>query len=230
MKFTTYFLLIAMSISLLLPTPSVATPTTEQYSQSLSAKKKERKSKLKLFKEKRRAFKNIRIMLRQEEFFADNIEKLLAESDCETLRLKDGQVFKVEIISMDETELIYVPCGKEDAEETTVLLSEVSKITSEDGDLIYKGGGKAGVGESDSKALTYGIISIVCAVLTIIPIVGILAGPLALLFGILALKRIKKHQSDNNNKVLAIIGIILGGLLTLANLILISFFILSGWF
>lgn len=60
------------------------------------------------------------------------------------------------------------------------------------------------------KEKDWAIASLVCGLLIWIPLFNTVLGPLALLFGILSLRKIQKNPAQYGGKWMSIIGIILG--------------------
>ena len=73
----------------------------------------------------------------------------------------------------------------------------------------------------------FALIAYYCGIFSLIPGLGALLGPAGLILGILGLK---KRKSDPNSKGLGhcLVGIIIGGLVTLGHLLIIIMIVANG--
>jgi len=212
MHIKNFFLLGVFFLSSILATDSMATTlvsTTNpvELNKKPAKKNKKRSSKFKKWNESRKMIKQ----LFDKEFILEDLENVHLIEGCETITFNNGEVHKVEIISMDDLNVSFKPCDGQDSEERNAPLSDISSIYSKSGDLIYKGGGSAA---TDSKILTFSIISLVSAFLGLLWPLGVLFGPVAIIFGALALKKIKSRPGNDNGRGLALGGFISGIVIT----------------
>lgn len=204
---------------------TLATTTTNPIEQKTSKaeKKKKRSSKFKKWNEQRKLIKE----LFRGEFIIDDLENVHLIEGCETIRFSNGNDMQVEIISMDDQYVSYKPCDGDDSEEERISLQEVSTIHSASGDLMFKGGTSS---KTDSKILTFSIVSIVAAFLgALLPILGIIFGIVSIIYGSLALKKIRLKGGDNTGRGLALGGLI-GGIAVTALWTLILIILLAPFF
>lgn len=180
--------------------------------------------KFKTWKQKKRSAIQ-RFLLR--DFISEDIANIHLLEGCEKITFKNREVYEVEIISMDDLKIVYKLCRGGDNEEKVISLSEVSTIYDADGDVIFKSGSSS---RSESKILTYSILSLAAALLALLFPLGILFGPLAIIFGAIALRKIKaRNNGDKTNKGLALGGLISGIVITALTLLVFGILFIVGW-
>ena len=190
--------------------PTNAKSTTSDKSKSLFSKKK-----------RRRFLKN----LIKRNFIIDDLANAHLIEGCEFIKFKDGGKIAIEIISMDDLSVTYQLCDKGEDSRKTVSLTEVAEIKAKNGDLIFKNT----YGVKEGKILTFSIISLVSAILSLLFPLGLLLGPVSIVFGALALKEIKKNPEVAEGRGLALASMISGIVITALTVIIVGILIAAFW-
>jgi hypothetical protein len=148
---------------------------------------------------------------------------------CDVIALKNGEEINAKILEIGQTEIKYKRCDFLDGPTYIIPKSNATKIKFSNGTTEVINSITAKAEESDYyspapkpeiKAYSgetiinrYALASMILAVLSIFlfPLV-----PLPIIFGIIALKQIKRTPEAYTGKGMAIFGIVLGGLIVLA--------------
>lgn len=224
MKLRQYFLCASIIFVVSISTNMTAAPiptkesliSAKEHVDSSNNKVIDKKSRLELLKEKRKALRKIKAALRNKAYFVKDFEQQLLSSDCKTLTLKTGEVLRVLVVSMDELQLSYIPCDGTNEEEKIILFTDIEELTADDGDLIYKAP-KIGSEdpETEMKVMVFSWIAISLSILSIIPPLGLIFGPLAIIFASVALNKINKKEASERHRKIAKGGLI-GGMIICA--------------
>lgn len=223
MNIKNIFLIGLLLLSFLSPT--TATPTTfDPPSISEIESDKSHFGKFKQWKQKKKQLvQNILI----KEFISEDLTKIHQMEGCEKVTFNNREVYEVDIISMDDLKLVYKLCRENDGEEKVISLSEVTSIYSSEGDLIYKSGSSS---KDESKILTLSILSLVSALIALLFPIGLLFGPLAIVMGAIALRKIKRRANgDKSNRGLALGGLISGIVISFLTLVILVLLLSIGW-
>lgn len=158
---------------------------------------------------------------------------------CDVIALKNGEEINAKILEISQTEIKYKKCDNLDGPTYIIPKSNATKIKFSNGTTEVINSITAKADESDyyrpaSKPEIqpysgeiiinrYALASMILAVVSIFifPLV-----PLPIIFGIIALKQIKRNPEAYTGKGMAIFGIILGGIIVLALLALFLLFLL----
>lgn len=158
---------------------------------------------------------------------------------CDVISLKNGEEINAKILEIGQTEIKYKKCDNLDGPTYIIPKSSATKIKFSNGTTEVINSVTAKAEESDYYSPAskpeiqpysgetiinrYALASMILAVLSIFffPLV-----PLPIIFGIIALKQIKRNPEAYTGKGMAIFGIILGGLIVLAILALLLLLLL----
>lgn len=152
--------------------------------------------------------------------------KFSAPDECGEISLKSGEQLQVHIKQLTATDITYTLCDDASQKTITTALSNINTIRSAEGFLVYEHQVYSqddtiyDVGSRRKKTDTFAILSFIFS-LTIYLV------PVAFVFGLVSLKRIKKYPDLYKGKTFALIGTILSGVLLLLYLIL--FILLLGF-
>ncbi|MDP1745394.1 MAG: DUF4190 domain-containing protein, partial [Bacteroidota bacterium] len=148
---------------------------------------------------------------------------------CDVIALKNGEEINAKVLEITQTEIKYKRCDNLDGPTFIILKSNATKIKFSNGTTEVINSITAKPEESDYYSPAskpeiqpysgeiiinrYALASMILAVLSILffPLV-----PLPIIFGIIALKQIKRSPEAYTGKGMAIFGIILGGIIVLA--------------
>ncbi len=145
------------------------------------------------------------------------IQRSLSDTtECDQIQLATGDILDVKLITVSDTDVRFVRCGVEGAEELTLSKSDVKKITLSEGVTIYQNtGAKKQNGNQAGKkyGVILGIGSVLLAVLSWPIIVysfglGFAFAVASVVLGVISWKQL----AHTKNAVLGIIATILGGL------------------
>ncbi|MES2284476.1 MAG: DUF4190 domain-containing protein [Bacteroidota bacterium] len=158
---------------------------------------------------------------------------------CDVIALKNGEEINAKVLEISQTEIKYKKCDNLDGPTFIIPKSNATKIKFSNGTTEVINSVAAKTEESDyyspaSKPEVqpysgetiinrFALASMILAVVSIFifPLV-----PLPIIFGIIALKQIKRSPEAYTGKGMAIFGIILGGLIVLAILAFLLLFLL----
>lgn len=164
---------------------------------------------------------------------------LKSVEECDVLSLKNGEEIKGKVVEVSQTEIKYKKCDNLDGPLYIIPKSDVAKIKFSNGttevinaispkdETDYYGPSSKPenkVYSGKTKVNRFALVSMISAILSIIifPII-----PLPIIFGIIALKQIKKNPEAYTGKWMAVVGLVIGGIMFLAVLAFIALFILS---
>lgn len=121
--------------------------------------------------------------------------------------------------------------GADEAEEERPRRRRRDDEDEEDDDRPHRGPRRDVVDDGVSTLIPYkngkALAAYYCAVFSVIPCLGLILGPIALIFGILGLRFVRAHP-EAHGTAHAWVGIILGGLTTLANWGAVLFGVTAG--
>lgn len=155
---------------------------------------------------------------------------------CDVISLKNGEEINAKVLEISQTEIKYKKCDNLDGPTFIIPKSNATKIKFSNGTTEVINSVTAKAEESDYYSPAskpeiqpysgetiinrYALASMILAILSVLffPLV-----PLPIIFGIIALKQIKRSPEAYSGKGMAIFGIILGGLIVLA---ILAFFLL----
>lgn len=157
----------------------------------------------------------------------------ILNEECDVLILKNGEEVKVKVIEITQTEIKYKKCDFQTGPLITIDKSEVFMIKYSNGskDIIKVQEKNHAAAHTEAKvepkahplavlSLVFGIVSLL---LSFITIYGVLVlAILAIIFGGVALRKIKQHPETYIGKGMATAGIICGILALLIFIILIG--------
>lgn len=159
--------------------------------------------------------------------------------ECDVIALKNNEEISAKVLEISQTEIKYKKCDNLNGPTFIIPKSNVAKIKFSNGtiEVINSINSKAEESDYYSPASKpeiqpysgeiiinrYALASMILAVVSIFvfPLV-----PLPIIFGIIALKQIKRNPEAYTGKGMAIFGIILGGIIVLALLALFLLFLL----
>lgn len=158
---------------------------------------------------------------------------------CDIITLKTGEEINAKVLEISQTEIKYKKCDNLDGPTFIIPKSNATKIKFSNGttEIInsittkaeesdyYSTASKPEIQPYSGETIInrYALASMILAVLSIFlfPLV-----PLPIIFGIIALKQIKKKPEAYTGKGMAIFAIVLGGIIVLAILAFILLFLL----
>lgn len=148
---------------------------------------------------------------------------------CDVISLKNGEEINAKVLEISQTEIKYKRCDNLDGPTFIIPKSNATKIKFSNGTTEVINSVTAKAEESDyynpapkhdiqpysgeTIINRYALASMIIAILSVLffPLV-----PLPIIFGIIALKQIKRSPEAYTGKWMAIFGIVLGGLIVLA--------------
>lgn len=148
---------------------------------------------------------------------------------CDIIGLKNGEEINAKVLEISQTEIKYKKCDNLDGPTLVIPKSDATKIKFSNGTTEVINSVKPKAEESDYYAppskptpSTYSGVSIInrfalaSMILAIVSIFLFPLVPLPIIFGIIALKQIKRTPEAYTGRGMAIFGIVLGGLIALA--------------
>ena len=160
--------------------------------------------------------------------------------ECDTLKLKNGEEIKAKVLEISQTEIKYKKCDNLTGPAYVLPKSDVLKIKYSTGAIEIINSTKTNDEENDYYAAApksnnnnssgapplnkFALASMITAILSIVlfPL-----APLPIIFGIMALKQMRKRPETYTDiaKAMAIFGIIVGVILVLLAILLLLFFL-----
>ncbi len=148
---------------------------------------------------------------------------------CDTIALKNGEEINAKVLEISQTEIKYKKCTNIDGPTFIIPKSDATKIKFSNGTTEVINSEKPKAEESDyyappskpappthSGASIINKFALASMILAIVSIFLFPLVPLPIIFGIIALKQIKRTPEAYTGKGMAIFGIVLGGLIALA--------------
>lgn len=153
-------------------------------------------------------------------------EKMVAHGDstspCDRIVLLNGRILEAELTDVTPTEIKYRPCGQPDYPKFVLLKTEVLLVTDSDGGEHYRSKKKAPmpnvadapIHQSAVASTAFGVGAVLAAMLFQSFGIGVLLALIALIFGLVALGRIKETPDEKSRKW-ANLGLIISSLVML---------------
>jgi len=162
-------------------------------------------------------------------------------NDCAKIALKTGEVLEVDLIQISPTEVKYKPCNKPEGPEFVLNKKDIFSIQSSDGEILYTGINPTenktveAKEEEHSSPISYkenrktpalAILALVLGILSLIVLISInpasfLLAILAVIFGAISKRKIKKNPAQYTGKGMANTGLIIG-------IVICSLFVITG--
>ena len=141
--------------------------------------------------------------------------KAKAAEDCDNIILLNGEEIQANVMEVGKEEIRYKKCNIPDSPVYVLKRSEVFMIKYQNGtkDIITPANKESNIIKTEG----FGLVSFIVGAIGGLPL-----GILALIFGVISLRRIKKYPGKYKGKGFAIAGIILGLLGIIAVFILVA--------